>query len=347
MNYNKIIVILGPTASGKTKLAVELAREFNGEIVSADSRQVYKGMDVGSGKDLDEFTIFNFSAQVCRASQRLVRLGRRSPPACLAGRRVGGHGASGGQFSKKIQIPYHLIDVASPKKQFDLAKYQKLAFQAIDDILKRCKLPILAGGSGLYLQAVVDNYKLSRAKKDFSLRKKIEKFSAPELFQKLKTISPKMAAKLNHSDRNNQRRLVRYLEILKQGEGLKSSRGQKKYDALIIGLDVKSETLKQRIAKRLLLRLKKQNLIGEVEGLHEQGLSWVKLENFGLEYEFISLYLQKKIGYDEMIEKLIMASYQFSRRQLSWFRRWQRQGARINWLSDREEAAQLVSEFIK
>jgi len=133
---NKLVAILGPTASGKTKLAVLLAVKFNGEIVSADSRQVYRGMDIGTGKDLGEYT-----------------------------------------------VPYHLIDIASPKNRFDLAKYQKMAFQVIDDILHRGKLPILAGGSGLYLQAVVDNYKLSEVKKNLALRKKLDKLNAGELFE--------------------------------------------------------------------------------------------------------------------------------------------------------------------
>ena len=242
---NKIIVILGPTASGKTKLAVELAVKFNGEIVSADSRQVYKGMDIGTGKDLSDYT-----------------------------------------------VPYHLIDVASPKLRFDLAKFQKAAFAAIDDILKRGRVPILAGGSGLYLQAVIDNYRLSDIKSNLALRKKLEKLNAGELFKKLERLAPKMAAKLNNSDKNNKRRLIRYLEIIGQDENFKSRSGKKKYDALLIGVKFGNDTLKQRIFKRLLERFKEQNMIGEAENLHGRGLGWKKLEEFGLDYQFIALYLQ-------------------------------------------------------
>ena len=299
-NNKKIIVILGTTASGKTKLAVELAVRFNGEIVSADSRQVYLGMDIGTGKDLAEYT-----------------------------------------------VPYHLINVASPKARFDLAQYQKMAFAAIDDILKRGRLPILVGGSGLYLQAVVDNYKLSDIKSNLALRKKLEKLSTEALFNNFKKLAPKMAAKLNQSDKNNKRRLIRYLEIMEQDENFKSRAGRRKYQALLIGVKFGNDILKQRIFKRLLERLKEQNMIGEVENLHARGLSWKKLEEFGLEYKFIALYLEGKLQYEEMAEKLNIAIYQFAKRQLTWFKRWEKQGAKINWLRDSKKIEKLVKGFLK
>ncbi|MFH0956030.1 MAG: tRNA (adenosine(37)-N6)-dimethylallyltransferase MiaA [Candidatus Falkowbacteria bacterium] len=299
-NKKKIIVVLGPTASGKTRLAVELAHKFNGEIVSADSRQVYRGMDIGTGKDLSEYT-----------------------------------------------APYHLIDVANPKVRFDLAKYQKQAFIAIDDILRRGQLPILVGGSGLYLQAIVENYRLSEVNKNLALRKKMEKLSAEILFLKLKNFSPKMAAKLNQSDKNNKRRLIRYLEILGQDKNFKNRSGKRKYQVLLIGVKFSKDILKQRIFKRLLERLKEQNMIGEVENLHAQGLSWKKLEEFGLEYKFIALYLQGKLKYEEMVEKLNIATYQFAKRQLTWFKRWEKQGTKINWLKDSKKIEKLVKEFLE
>lgn len=295
----KIIVILGPTSSGKTKLAVELALKFNGEIVSADSRQVYRGMDIGTGKDLEEYS-----------------------------------------------VPYYLIDVASPNIRFDLAKYQKMTFKAIDNILQRGKLPILAGGSGLYLQAVVDNYKLADVKKDWAKRRSLEKSTADELLDKLKTLSPKMAAKLNQSDKHNKRRLIRYLEILAQDENFRNRRGPKKYETLIIGLRFGEHILRQRIFKRLIQRLKEQNMIGEVENLHKQGLSWKKLESFGLEYKFIALSLQGRMEYDELIKKLNIAIYQFAKRQLTWFKRWEKQGAKIHWLKDSKKIYKLAEEFL-
>jgi len=304
----KIIAILGPTASGKTKLAVKLALKFNGEIVSADSRQVYRGMDVGTGKDLNEYKI----------------------------------------KSKKLKvIRYHMIDVANPKQRFDLAKYQKMAFQAIDDILKRNKLPILVGGSGLYLQAVVDNFKLSNVKKDLDLRKKLEKLDANKLFAKFKKISPKIANKINNSDKKNKRKLIRYLEILLFDKNFKIKiKNQKKYQTLIIGKSCSREILRKKIYKRLISRFEKEKMINEVKQLHKQGLSWRKLESFGLEYKFISLYLQNKLAYDEMVEKLRIASNQFVNRQMSWFRRWERQGAEINWVENNKESEKLVKEFL-
>ena len=240
-----------------------------------------------------------------------------------------------------------MIDVASPRKQFNLSKYQKLAFKAIDDILSCDKLPILAGGSGLYLQAVVENFKLSDSKKDSALRKRAEKLSAEELFDQLKELSPKMAARLNQSDKNNPRRLIRYLEILEQDQDFRRPAGRRKYDALIIGLDATREILKQRIAARLTERLEKQGLIEEVKKLKADGLSWKKLEAFGLEYKFVSLYLQKKLSYEAMAEKLNIALNQFSKRQMTWFRRWEKQGAKINWLKDGKKIGRLVKNFLE
>lgn len=296
---NKIIVILGPTACGKTRLAVELARQFNGEIVSADSRQVYRGMDIGTGKDLSEYT-----------------------------------------------VPYHLINVANPKTRFDLAKYQRMAFAAIDNILKRGKIPILAGGSGLYLQAVVDNYKLPEVKENSVLRKKLEKSSAEKLFLKLKKLSPKIAARLNQSDKNNKRRLIRYLEILTRDENFKIGKGAKKYSDLLIGVKFENNILKKRIFQRLVERFEKQNMIGEVENLRRQGLSWKRLEEFGLEYKFIALHLLGKLPYDEMVERLNAASYQFAKRQLVWFKRWEKQGAKIHWIKNGKKIEKLAREFL-
>jgi tRNA dimethylallyltransferase len=307
-NLNKIIVILGPTSSGKTKLAVDLAQKYNGEIVSADSRQVYKGMDIGTGKDLDSY-----------------KLKAKS--------------------SKLKVVPYHLIDVVSPKSDFNLAKYQKLAFQAIDDILARNKLPILVGGTGLYLQAVIDGYALSSVKPNKKLRAKLEKKSVAELYLNIKKINNKFAEKINESDWKNKRRLIRYIEIL-QTKNVSNSLSPKKYNTLIIGLSCLKEILNERIKKRLIERLENEDMIGEVKILHQEGLGWKKLEGFGLEYKFISFYLQEKLDYDEMVEKLFIAIRQYARRQMSWFRRWERQGAKINWVKNKLEAEKLIKNFV-
>ncbi len=310
-NNNKIIVILGPTASGKTGLAVKLAYKFNGEIVSADSRQVYRGMDIGTGKDLREYKVKS-------------------------------------QKSKVISIPYHLIDVVSPKTEFSLAKYQRLAYKAIDDILKRGKLPIIAGGSGLYLQAIVDNYNLSKTKPNKSLRKKLEKLSADELFKNLQALNKKFAGRLNESERKNKQRLMRYMEICKTQIAANSGQiatNKADYDFLLIGLTWPREILRERIYKRLIKWFEKENIIGEVRQLRKSGVSWKRLENFGLEYKYISLYLRKKLDYKEMIEKINISIRQFAKKQMSWFRRWERQGANIHWIENRGEAEKLITEF--
>lgn len=312
---NKIIVILGPTASGKTKLGVYLAYKFNGEIVSADSRQVYKGMDVGTGKDLNQFSIINY--QLSNKSKIL---------------------------NLKSKIPYHLIDVVSPKTEFNLAKYQKLAYKAISDILKRNKIPILVGGTGLYLQAVVDGYNLSTIKPNKKLREKLENKTAQQLFNILKKINLAKAKSLNNSDKQNKRRLIRCIEKNTQiTANLKTNDYELKhedakrvatnYQFLLIGINLPKEILYKRIYKRIIERLEKQDMIGEIERLHkQQKVSWKRLENFGLEYKYVSLYLQKKLNYQELVEKLNIASRQFAKRQITWFKRWEKQGAKIHWM---------------
>lgn len=304
-SLKKIIVLLGPTASGKTGLGVKLAHEFDGEIVSADSRQVYRGMDIGTGKDLKEYS-FKYK-------------------------------------NKKIKIPYYLIDVVNPKTEFNLAKHQKLAYKAIDNISRRDKLPIVVGGTGLYLQALVDGYSLSSVKTDKKLRAKLEKMSVAKLFSLFKKLDSQKASKLNQSDKNNKRRLIRYIELEKNGGEKRVS--QPRYNSLVLGLTWPIGELRKRIGKRLGQRLA-EGMVKEVEGLRRQGVSWKRLEGFGLEYRFISLYLQNKIGYQEMIEKLNKAIGQFAKRQMSWFRRWERQGAKIIWLKNKKQAKQEIKKFL-
>lgn len=298
----KIIVILGPTASGKTKLAVSLAARFNGEIVSADSRQVYRGMDVGTGKDLNEY--------------------------------------------KVERVSYHLIDVVSPKTEFNLVKYQKLAFEAINDILKRGKLPIIVGGSGLYLQAVIDNYQLSEARPDKKLRIELDKKTVSELFAYLYKLDAKLAESLNQSDRQNRRRLIRKIEMSLNNETA-IIKGSQIYDALIIGLDPGKEILEKRIYERLIVRLEKEGMIDEVKRLYAEGVSWKRLEFFGLEYKYSSLYLQNKISYDKMANDLYIAIRQFAKRQMTWFRRWEKQGRKIIWENNQKKTQILINKFLK
>lgn len=301
---DKVIVILGPTASGKTSLAVKLADKFNGEIVSADSRQVYKGMDIGTGKDLNEY------------------------------------------FVDGKKINYHLIDVADPQKVFTLANYQVQAFKAFDDILGRKKLPFLVGGSGLYLEAVVDNYLLSDSKPSLEKREEYESLELSDLQNRIKKINKTFFAGINNSDLNNKRRLARYLEVLLDEKSFNPKKGKRKYDFLILGLNPEREVIKEKIYKRLLDRINNEDMIGEVKRLHESGVSFERLESFGLEYRFVSLFLQNKISEQQLIDRLFTAICQFSKRQMSWFRRWEKMGAKIIWLEDKDEAEKIIKNFI-
>jgi len=298
-----VIVVLGPTASGKTSLGVRLADRFKGEIVSADSRQVYKGMDIGTGKDLAEYHI------------------------------------------GKKDIPYHLIDVVSPNDDFNLAKYKELANKALVDICKRNKLPIIVGGTGLYLQALVDNYDLSAIKPNLIKRKELEVLNRENLYLRLEKLKPEFARKLNNSDKLNPRRLVRYLEIFEQGGEL-SKKNESDYDFLLIGLDWPDGVLRERIIKRIKDRLDNEGMVDEVSRLNDEGVSWQKLISFGLEYKFISYYLLDKLSYEEMIEKLSNASYRFAKRQKTWFKRWEKQGRKIHWLQNLEEAEDIINKCV-
>ena len=306
----KAIAVIGPTAAGKTKLAIALADRYNGEIISADSRQVYRGMDIGTGKDLSDY-------------------------------------ANNGR-----PVAYHLIDIADPQQIFDLATYQKMAQQALLDINQRHKLPILAGGSGLYLQALIDNYQLSAVKPDNQRRQALEELSAEQLYEQLLTAAPALAQKLNNSDRHNPRRLIRYLEI---ATGVKNQpsqpiNAQSAIDWLILGIDYPMEVLEKRIYQRLIQRLENEDMIQEVHNLHEQGLDWSRLESFGLEYRYISRYLREMIDYDQLVEQLHTAIRQFAKRQKTWFKRWTKQGRKIHWLNTDnplQEAEKLVENFLK
>ncbi|MCX6785341.1 MAG: tRNA (adenosine(37)-N6)-dimethylallyltransferase MiaA [Candidatus Komeilibacteria bacterium] len=289
---NKLIVILGPTASGKTKLAVKLARVFKGEIVSADSRQVYQGLDIGTGKDLKDY----------------------------------------------CAIPYHLIDVANPKKRFSLSRYQTLAYRAIDDILKRGKTPFLVGGSGLYLQSIIDGYQLTKVKPNLKLRNQLSKKS----IKQLQGLAKNYKIKLNQSDFNNKRRLIRAIEI-KKARNQKSKKSNPKYNCLLLGIKYPREILNKRIDQRLKERLQKQGLIQEVKKLKKQGLSWKKLDDFGLEYRFIGQYLQGKLTYEEMFNKLAIAIHQFAKRQITWFKR----DRAIIWLDNKKQVKKLIKNFLR
>lgn len=276
MNKPKIIVILGPTSSGKSDLAVNFAKKMNGEVVSADSRQVYKGLDIGSGK-------------ITKKEQKGVR--------------------------------HHLLDVVDPnknkQKRFTVNDYQELAYKAIDDILARNKMPIICGGTGFYIQAIVDGIVLPDVDPQMGIRKELDILTTNELFSKLKKVD------LNKSkviDKNNRPRLIRAIEIaMVLGKNRKIIK-KPKYDALQIGINYSLPLLKEKIEARLLRRLNLR-MIDEVRMLHKKGLSWKRMEELGLEYRYISLYLQDKMTKQEMVETLEIKIYQYAKKQLTWFKR--------------------------
>jgi len=308
----KIVVILGPTASGKSELAVKLARKFNGEIISADSRQVYKGLDIGSGKVPRDLIFKKFNFQYMEVELPYIYKG----------------------------VVHHLLDVASPKRTFTVSQYQKLAKKALQKIIRNGKLPIICGGTGFYIDALIYNYQFPPIKPQPKLRKKLEKLSTEKLFEKLKKLDSKYAQKI---DFHNRRRLIRALEIILT---LKKPMPQLKkyspYNVLKIGIYRLPNELKKRIEKRLIKRLN-EGMIKEVKKLRQTGVSWKKLYDFGLEYRYIGLFLQNKLTYQEMIKKLKTKIWQYARRQMIWFRK----DKEIKWVSNRNELIKLVRNFLK
>lgn len=289
---NKIIVILGPTSSGKTDLSIKLARKFNGEVVSADSRQVYKGMDIGTGKVTKK---------------------------------------------EKQNIPHYLLDVVSPNTRFDVAKYRKKALRAIKDIQKRNKLPFLVGGTGFYIQAVIDGLIFPQVKPDWKLRSQLEKQDTKTLLKKLNKLDPQRAKTI---EKDNPRRLIRAIEIvLKTKQPVPQLKKQPiDSDVLILGVKIEKEKLKKLIKKRLLKRLK-NGMIAEVKNLKQSGVSFKRLEEFGLEYRYIALYLQNKIEKEEMVERIQKESEHYAKRQMTWFKR----DKRIKWISNYNQATEFMN----
>jgi tRNA dimethylallyltransferase len=293
----KLLVILGPTACGKTDLSIKISKKYNGEVVSADSRQVYKELDIGSGKIT----------------------------------------------KKEMQnIPHYLLDVANPKTRFTVAKYQKLALKTIKNIQKRGKLPILVGGTGFYIQSIVDGISIPEVSPNWKLRKILKKKSNEYLYKMLLEKDPKRARTI---DKHNPRRLIRALEIVmstqKPVPELKQNSKANNFEILQIGINKSTEELKKNIKKRLLKRLKNNALINEVKNLHKSGLSWKRLEEFGLEYKFVAQYLQNKITRQEMINKIQIESEHFAKRQMTWFKR----DKRIHWIKNYKEAEKLIKIF--
>jgi len=296
----KVIVILGPTAVGKTKFAVNLAYEFNGEIISADSRQVYIGMDIGSGKDLTDYTIQNKT------------------------------------------IKTHLIDVVKPHCEFNLYLFQKLFYSAYQDIVSQNHIPFLVGGTGLYLSSVIQKYSLNKVNFNSQRAKNLENYSEEKLIEILKDLNPNLH---NTTDLTEKKRIISAILIAEENE--ENGFPEENLEFLIIGINEDREILKNRIRERLKIRLK-SGMIEEVENLLNNGISHEKLRFFGLEYKFVSQYLAGELNYNDMHQKLASSIIQFSKRQMTWFRKMEKEGILINWLKNTEieNAKILIRNFI-
>ncbi len=279
----KIIAIVGPTASGKSELAVKLAKEHNGEILSVDSRQIYQGMDIGTGKVPGKFKIID-------------------------GKKI---------YAYK-NIPHYGIDIASPKRQYSVAQFQKYASKIINQIIRKGKLPILCGGTAHWMDAVVYGQEFPAIKSDKKLRAELSKLSAEELFKKLKKLDRNRAKTI---DPKNPRRLIRAIEIVSAtGKTVPKLKHSSPYNITWIGINPGMEKLQEKIHKRLNQRVR-QGMFHEIKTLHKQGISWQKMWNFGLEYRYGSMYLQNKMDKKAALEKLQTEIRQYAKRQLTWWKR--------------------------
>lgn len=288
MNHSgfNLITILGHTAGGKTSVAAHLAFQLNGEIISADSRQVYRGMDIGTGKDYDDYMV------------------------------------SG------VKIPFHLIDIVDAGYEYNLFEYQQNFADAYERVVEAGHLPILCGGSGLYIEAVIKNYKMLRVPLNQELRNKLDDKGMDELEALLKSYG----SLHNISDTSNRKRMIRAIEIAEyQSAGTEESTLLPELNPLIVGINYDRETRRNRITERLRSRIE-GGMIEEVERLLESGVQHEKLKYYGLEYKYVSQYLQGEINRAQLFNSLNTAIHQFAKRQMTYFRGMERRGLEIRWL---------------
>lgn len=308
MKY-KMITILGPTASGKTSLAATLAYHLDAEIISADSRQVYQGMDIGTGKDLADYTV------------------------------AGKH------------IPYHLIDICKAGAKYNVYQYQQDFLEVYNKIKEMNKLPILCGGSGLYLEAILKGYHLSTVPPNEELRKQLNDMSHESLIQMLVEIQEQLNMKMHNStDLDSKQRTIRAIEI---GKHMLTEADPKtnfpEIPSLIIGVDIDREERRRKITTRLHQRLE-EGMIEEVKQLLNQGIAPEDLIYYGLEYKFVTEHIIGKLSYDEMVRQLEIAIHQFAKRQMTWFRGMERRGIKINWINaslPMEEKIEMIQTLYK
>jgi len=293
MDYD-LVTILGPTATGKTQIAVQLASDFNSEIISADSRQVYRRMDIGTGKDLDEYESWN--------------------------------------------IAFHLIDIVDPTEEYNLFRFRNDFIKTYREIKIRSKLPFLVGGTGMYLSSVLQNYHLPEVDYSENAHKSLNALSIEELKNILMNLSPKLH---NTTDLIHKERIIN--AILVEKAHRKNDVLKLKLSSLNIGIKKDREEIKRRITERLKKRLD-EGMIEEVKNLLSSGITHDKLKFFGLEYKYISLYLEAKIDYGQMFQELNRAIHKFAKKQMTWFRKMEKEGIEINWFDAMDYAK--VKNFI-
>ncbi|MDD4148882.1 MAG: tRNA (adenosine(37)-N6)-dimethylallyltransferase MiaA [Bacteroidales bacterium] len=298
--YN-LIVITGATAGGKTSVASNLAKRINGEIISADSRQVYRGMDIGTGKDLEDY------------------------------------------FVNGMQIPNHLIDIVDAGCKYNVYEFQKDFFRVFDDINSRGNNAILCGGTGLYIESVLKNYRLIQVPVNENLREKLKNKSIAELEVILKSFK-KMH---NRSDLDTTKRAIRAIEISEfyETNNLKEDKVPD-INPIIFGIHFDRDQRRARITERLKYRLE-NGMIDEAKKLIDAGVSHPDMEYYGLEYKFLSWYLTGKITYEELFTKLNIAIHQFAKRQMTWFRKMEKDGTKIHWIDGNLSLEDKVAEIIK
>lgn len=292
----KVVVILGATATGKSDLAVKLAKKFNGEVVSADSRQVYKGLNIGSGKITKK--------EMCG-------------------------------------VPHHLLDVVNPKRVYNASDYKKAASLVVRYIVQQGKIPIVCGGTGFYIDTLLGDVSLPEVPPNKKLRKSLAQKSNDELVAILALLDRNRSKNI---DKHNRVRLIRAIEIASALGAVPDIQKEEKYQVLKIGLQLPDSVQRKKIETRLKERFKK-GMIAEVAKLHKKGLSWKRLESFGLEYRYIAMYVQKKISKDEMVEKLNTEIWRYAKRQRRWFKR----DKEIFWITPKhvKRAELLVRKFLK
>lgn len=299
--YN-LITVLGPTATGKTAVAAHLAAKINGEIISGDSRQVYRGMDIGTGKDYGDY------------------------------------------FVDGIEIPSHLLDIENPGKHYNVYRFQNDFAEVFHDIHHRGKFPVLCGGSGLYLESVLKDYKLIHVPPNPQLRKELEGKSLDELVEILKSLKPRLH---NKTDIETERRAIRAIEIeMFARENPKKETALPEVISLNIGIAVDRETRRERISRRLKQRLE-EGMLDEVQNLLKSGLTPKQLIYYGLEYKYLTLHLTGELSRQEMFEKLEIAIHQFAKRQMTWFRGMEKRGTKIYWIDANLPMEEKVMEILK